>query len=459
MTFPEVQLVDAPTSGATVLFDFNDTTLAASREVEADGFTLGAPELDGDVDAVDPLYGPRVVGFTWRLRGTKATALAAQSALARRVMAGPSWLRVRLHATATVKFFRAYRMQPGELSFDDLYSTSTISRDKWAIEVAIPCEGIGYSERVTQVAQTVNNNPAHATNPCRIILPPISGDAPTRLRLGITPSFDSAGYRYMTSLLSSPAAQSPTLLQVGTGDSFTAGVNTGSGSTDASYSGGSFRSTSFSTATMQVRLSTTVSLIPGRYRVLARVAPEVETFVGRFQVATTTTAGPPMTSNLPPFGTSYFPRWVDLGTLSPVRNGDPSSLAPVSTALTIAAERTAGTGALRWDAILLVPLHNSLERSSQAMFSAFTNTAIAGISGSNAGTWDGDAEAFYAADSSVAADMAGAFHTVTPGNAHVLTLLTNVDPARSAATPQDSISTTASVVVSYHPRWLWLGDS
>jgi hypothetical protein len=148
MTFPEFKLVDAPT---------------ATANVHADGFTIGVPELTGEVDAIDPLYGERIVSFTCAMTGTKPQVAASQSALARLLLApGQGWLRVRVTPTSRLLFFRTYRPQPGDLSFDLIQTTSVNKSERWELKVDLPCEPFAYGERITQSTQTVSGDPTIA---------------------------------------------------------------------------------------------------------------------------------------------------------------------------------------------------------------------------------------------------------------------------------------------------------
>ena len=70
MSWPVVQLVSAPNVDATVLCDFNTEDLGASVRVLGDSFSVGAPTLEGDVDALNPVYGPRTLEWTVQVEGT-----------------------------------------------------------------------------------------------------------------------------------------------------------------------------------------------------------------------------------------------------------------------------------------------------------------------------------------------------------------------------------------------------
>lgn len=472
MSYPQVRLVDTPSSSATVLFDFNDDTTAAKRFVLDDGFSLGVPELVGDVDAVDPLYGPRTVSFTLRITGTKANALAAQSALARRLLAGRGWLQVRLHSTSDLLFFRTYRAQPGDLSFERVMSTATTSVDDWDLEVNLPCEPMAYGERVTHSVATVTNNPLSGANPARLTLPAILGDAPAPLRLSITPSTTASSPRVMAAIHSGLTSKTPYSLPVGSGDGMTVGADTGADVASSSYIGGSYRPISFATNAALVTRLTFSGVTPGagRWKILARVAA-VTPFAGNMRATVSgnmvgskqLNMGP--TVDVPLGGGSTYATWVDLGDFSVPLGAPPNVLDLPSTSLgshtlEIAASRTSASGTLNIDQIIYVPVavHGSLKSnvvlSSLPSYSWDTFTAL---------TVDGDAEAVWMADPSTGAltsvlpyppSVEGVFPAAVPGAVNVLALLLSVD-----TTGGDSITRTTSVVVSYHPRWLWIGDS
>lgn len=477
MTFPEIKLVDAPTASATVMFDFNDVTASPKREVTADDFTIGVPDVEGDVDAIDPLYSDRMVSFVCAMTGTKPQVAAAQSALARRLLApGQGWLMVRLTATSRLLFFRTYRPQPGDLSFELVQSSSATKVERWELQVNLPCEPFAYGERVNQAVQTLSNNPGGAagTNPCRITLPAITGDAPTRLRLTTSGSaVDQSGYRYMISLLSSPTAQTPVLMDIGTGDTFAVapvgGTDTGDGVTDAAYSAGSYRATTFATNTTHSRrlvAAATPPLLPGRYRILVRIGRNITGAGVQFSMSAklgTVSTPAVITNPTPAGGSGYGATWVDLGVVSFPTRADPNSTSATTGPLTLLAGRTAGTGELRWDAVLFVPVTNSGETASQTLYATFSGNpssdAPGGGTGGATNTFDGDAELFWSSNGAAFCELSGTFPVARPGNAHVLAMLTHVTPIFDGVVRSDVTTTSIQVAVSYMPRFLYVGDS
>lgn len=459
MTFPDIKLVDAPTSSATVLFDFNDTTATPSREVLADNFSIGTPELIGDVDAVDPLYGERVVSFTCRLTGTKPQIAAAHSTLARRLLAnGQGWLQVRITPTSRLLFFRTYRPQPGDLSFDLVQTLSATKREAWELDINIPCEPFAYGERVTQNAATISNNPASATNPCHFIMPAISGDAPTRLRIKAEPSANQPSARWLMTVTPSATASPVLHMQIGTGDAFSPLVDTGAAVTSSSYSGGSYRATTFSTSPgMENRLLSQTPLAPaGRYRFLVRVSRTSNTAQFRLKADVGQIAGDVVTTQWPVgSGATVLSAWVDLGIWDIPLGRDPEAVTTANASFILYAERMTGTGDLRWDVVAMIPVASSAFKAESIMASLPAGTFDVPIGPTQPATWDGDLEQVWTAYGQARIQTAGTFPSAIPGAAHTLSLFLTVTPS---AAVDDTITHSTTVTVSYLPRYLYIGD-
>lgn len=453
MSWPLIKIVDAPSMTANVLWDFNPGVRIAPGRWTVDE-SVGFPELLGDVDAIDPLYGPREIGFTQRIVDTKPNALAAQSALSRVLLrTDRAWLLWQFNALTKPIWFRTWRPVPDEMVLANVAADTV--QDIWDIKVRIPAEPFAYGERVTQSAQTINNDPAHGTNPCRIVLTAFSGDAPTRLRIASTASAAvDQNVQWLWSLLSSPIQQTPMHVTIGTGDSFTATNDTAAASAIGSFSGGTGRVTNFATLPgMKERLTQTVSgITPGRYRMFVRALLIKNT---TFQLSGSTSGIVGETVTLAYPGVDIV-TWVDLGSFAIPKQADPDSTTTVSTLLTLSAGRTAGTGSLSWDSVLLVPEHSTQGRYTRTQRTWWAGT---GLANGEVGTWDGDSEGFWSSTTASDPSLPGVFLTATPRNAHVLTLLQGVDAPYNGGAVDDTITKSASVVVSYYPRYLYVGDA
>lgn len=461
MTYPEIKLVDAPTSSATVLFDFNDVTATPKREVHADDFTIGVPELVGDVDAVDPLYGERVVSFTCAMTGTKPQVAAAQSALARRLLAsGQSWLWVRMTATSRLLFFRTYRPQPGDLSFELVQTVQAGKAERWELEVDLPCEPFAYGERVTQSTQTISNDPtvSAGSNPMRIVLPSIVGDAPTRLRLALSPSAATGFNRYMLVNQASATLRTAVGRGIGTADGLTVGTDAATtGTVNASlFVGGSYREVTFATnATLVTRLSGAFpSVGPGRYRIMLRASMN-----GTYQIQASSYRDGPLRA----IGGSSV-TWINLGDfeMPPGRPSASTDLGPdVAPPFSLRIARTSGSSMLL-DYLLLVPLQAADTAGCEVLTVADSYT----YNSAQTMTWDGDQELAWMKTTATGMlyfptgtpqELSGTFPIGRPGSQHVMTLFRNASVTAEGedASPASSMS----VTVSYFPRFLYVGDS
>lgn len=473
MTYPEVQLVAAPTASAATLFNFNDGEATVYRQAD-DDFDFGVPELLGDPGAVDPMYGPRQIEFTFSLRGTKPQAAALLSSLARELLGGPGWLRYRQTATSDILFFRVLRSRPGPLSLQYVKDDAPATRSEWwSTAVQLPCEPFARGEWVTVPAVTISNDPAAAANPCRAILPAIAGDAPAPLRISVNPSNANPmpGYRWMIGLHSGATARTPIVWQIGGADGWAAGADTGPSVSAAGYSGGSYRQVSFSTkTTLETRISGTApeALKPGRYKVLVRCdrTDNASVFSLRFGVFGLSKR-PAVVTNRTTTAAASHATWVDLGDFpmppfAPPAGEDPGLDFPPIINLDVG--RLSGTGSLRLDAIMLVPLATRDSKSASVLFTEFPGFGIE--PGAGRCVWDSDQSAVWGYNAGgYAAAMEtwvqGRYPVAIPGATNVLTLLQQVNAVRPffGEDASDSIAASTSVEVSYQPRWLYLGDS
>lgn len=476
MTFPKVQLMSAPSTSATVLYDFNAPMVGGGdvRILHNSGFDLGSSALEGEPDGIEVEYGLRVVAFTQQINGTRSNAMARQSAMARALMLRPEgWLLIQLSADRDPVWFHVYRPDLSAPSFDNV--TDSDQPDSWNIPVQLPAEALAYGARVTHGAVTVNNDPAAGSNPCSFTLTSIVGDAPAPCRVEINPNAAAAmpGYRWMLAHAALDAAYTPVLWPVGTGDGFTAGTDTGAGVADALYTGGSYRAVTFATATMATRLSGSAPVTPtrGRYKVLVRIARSDtdSTFSMRFgqSVGVANIYGDIVRMDRAASTGSGHATWVDLGQFNFPRGSgqvpDDYSVTVSAPSIALQMARDSGSGSGRIDAFMLVPADIQGQYRSSVMFSEFTRIGI--DSGSGTGIWDGDAETYWqlsqfgTLNTPMPVNMGG-YPKLVPGATNVMHILQQVNGARPffSEDAADVIAATSSVVVSYYPRYQWLGD-
>lgn len=481
-TYPMFRFVSGPKASAEVRHDFSasttvtigGTTHRVRTKVLEEGWSIGAPTLEGDVDGVGVEYGERTLTVTQCIAGPKAAALQAQSRLAREILRDRNWLMFQLAEGTQPVWFRTYRAEPGDLSFDLVNTVST--SDHWHITVTVPAEPFAYGAEITLPPVTINNNPAATTNPCAATLPAVIGDAPAPARIEVNPSNPvyMNGYRWMLSLHAGKAAVPPVLWQLGA-DGFTLGADVTT-VTNVAYSGGSARSVSFATQSdLVTRLSgvAPASLPRGRYKVMLRLArtDTASRFTARFGTNVGLGLyqfGETVTMDRASSTAAGHATWLDLGDFSfPVASAVPYGEEGFAYAPNVSLQigRVAGGGNAHLDAILLVPLEVADTAETNTLFSHFHAGGIF-IDGGR-GVWDGDVEGFWAFTQFGALatipppEMVGGFPRLAPGAVNQLTLLQQVNGQRSVFgdDASDLLTASTAVTVSYHPRFLWIGDS
>lgn len=476
--YPLAKLVSAPDPAATVLYDFNieDGSAPLRRcRVEQDGFSLGTPALQGDPDSIFPQYGSRTVSFSVQIRGPKSYALGKVSAAARWLLRDNSWLMVQLSSTMKPVWFKLYRPEPGDLSFDHVDKTDT--KDVWRWSIQLPAEAFAYGQRITLASLTINNDPAAATNPCFAQIPAVVGDAPAPARIRVSHSNGQTGRRHLVSVTPAPATvTAPIVWQVGTGDGWTVGTDTQAPTSDSAYSGGSYRAVTFATPGMATRISgpAPVAVPPGRYKVMLRASRSdtSSTFQVRLGVSGGFAYAYRDTTSIT-WGTSAatgHSAWINLGDVR-LPQGSPlldvSAEQAVTPNVSLQAARTSGAGDLRLDAFMLIPIESDYARTVIVDWSS----AAPSTPNLTREFIDGEIEAVYSRGSVddrlttlEAPGISGVFPALVPGENNVLTMLEQTSTSRATANfvsnPDcpDQLSTVKTVVISYQPRWLFIGD-
>jgi hypothetical protein len=466
MTFPEIQLVDAPSASATVLFDFNNIDATPYRQVNGDEFTIGFPSLEGDVDAIDPLYSERVVSFTCNLRGTKPQVAATLSEMSRRLGApGRGWLRVRLTSTSDLLFFRTYRAQPGDLSFDLVQSASDTKRESWDVDVTIPCEPGVLGELVSQQFKVVSQDPTSGTNsPTFLAIDPIAGDMPTPLRFRITNSTPLAGRSRL--MIATHAGTLPGVYSVRQGLGSGDGANGSSDVTvvtgDSLYTNGSYRQVAL-TSSPSSNLTVPVDVRPGRYKVLLRTSVSNTTTTVAVRAGQQLGSGDIIyQSAVRTSAAGSGATWLDLGSLQlPFRRPQSPADLPVTTSQTLILDfsRTTGTGTLAADHLILMPVDRADTQAATTLtvedvnwWQSTTNRALV-VDGTSTDVWCMTPTTGALLDN--APTVQGVFPTGIPGAENFATVLFSTHPTASA----DTLGRNLTVTVSYYPRFLYIGDA
>lgn len=473
MPYPLLQFVSAPESTATVRYDFNFSS-ASLRTLPLGGgdLDLGVPTYSGDPESVGAEYGYRQMQFTQRIIAAKETALARMSVLAKELLRSTNWLKYQHDSARSPVYFKTYRGQPGSLSLE--WSETA---QAWDISVPLTADAFACGSRVTLAAITITNNPASGTNPVVATLPTIKGDAPAPLRIEVNPSNanDLSGYKLMFSLLSTESSiTTPIYWNVGGTDGWTAGTDTGASVSDTAYIGGNYRSVSFATnAAMETRISgqAPATVPAGTYKVLVRVARSDtdSTFAMRFgqSVAFSYRYGDTVFMRRAASSAAGHATWVDLGEFThPWGHNAPAGQEGFAATpnVSLQAQRLSGSGALRVDAFLLVPVSTTAARDCKTLFADFP---VFGIDANGGwGVFDGDTESvwgfnqFAVAAAGMVPELAGQFPAAIPGAVNTLHMLQQVNGRKPffGSDTSDSITATSVLTISYLPRLLYIGD-
>lgn len=491
-TWPLVKFVDSPSTSATVRFDCNDRQLG--RTVAS--FDPGVPTLEGDPNAVGQTWGFRAPSIAQRIKGTKAVALAALSALAREQLRHTNWVMFQLDNATSPVWFKTYATGYQPLTLDRAYVRATDGGkvalpDTWEITVPLVAEPFAYGARVVLPTVTVANS-LSASNSLRYVLPAIKGDAPTGLRVKITPQ-GAGGYgaSWLVGCIAGETSMTDTVYDIGVGD----GMAPGSAMTSApstvggtSYLGGSYRTwTNTTTISMVLVLQAVLSPVPapGRYRVLLRceldpVSSSVpQTYGFRFAQLPGgySIANPDVFVTTPNevAGTAYtFQGWVDLGESSfPVNQvpvpADVGVLTPASPLITLSMNKGNSAALARIDAIKLIPIDGPYVRSAsllkvttENLFNGFFGT---GFDSTMALTVDADETLLWKTLVSGGAILPlpgtckGGYPIADPAAPrNLLFCFPTGRGLSSSTTAATAAASTWNVDISYYPRYLHIGD-
>jgi hypothetical protein len=492
--YPSVLIVDAPTSSANVLYDFQDDTqpldTGSKTALEDQSWSFGDLELLGDPDAVGVDWGLRRVTFSQEIVGRKSAALARQAAMSKALLRRRFWLKFQLTSSTTPVYWDAYRTAPGTLSLEQVYASDSLS-DRWLISGGIDMKPFSFGERITQPTKTVGNNPANdMTVPSAgFNLPAIKGDTPAGLRVTITPQGTNPRYvqKWLVACIASDRSAPVRRRAIGDpSDLFTSGANTSNGASDATAIGGTSRTVSLpANDPLEWRIvGSTPTAPPGQYAVYLRMtAKQTNSGTGvigatvTVQMAVGTTAQPKRsligTRTSVEFGQALSTspddwRYVYLGNIG-VGEGIPDDLvADTSRNITIlAGSATATPVTLRLDDLMFVPIAGKDLASTTSLVTLLSGdlTSVAGPTTPLIS--DADTEVTWLANanpSSVTIYNAGGFPTADPAAAFNTLLVLpledralNGDPT-SGVTRTTALATTTQVDVSYHPRASWIGD-
>lgn len=496
MANPIVQFVDSISTTAALRYDFAQTgpnfrTLALG----ADAIDFGVATFDGEPEGVGGRYGYRQIQFTQRIMGTRAVALARMSALSKELLRATNYLRFQWDPSASPVFFKTYRAQPGTLSLENAGNA-----DAWDIVVPLEADGFAYGLLQTISTVTVTQAPS-GTNPMRYVLPAIKGEAPTPLRIAILPTSTSggsasSGSAWAIGCIAGSSGMTDTVMDIGTGDGFTAGTGTSAAASSIYSFGGSYRTVSITAGQSLIsRLSGThPTLAPSRYKVMLRYEADGSTSVDQnylfqWRLFTGATSAPALTGvarsvKVPQNATAYVRSgWIDLGEFNYPIGPAPAEIPAGQAAPAAGVHRfdllmtTAGTtGTVRIDAVRFIPVGGSTV--SQATFLAakflysYQPTYTTGPTLAISGTFDGVTETYWSTAITPtsptglmpsSSQLAGGFPVADPNAVQNMVIVMATDYGDAAfvgpgSSNINSLNAQVSLDISYYPRYLHIGD-
>lgn len=186
MSADVIQFVDRITADPAVLLDLNNdgapfaTTLFSAVPPPLRRAMGGTMLLDGDIEFASA-RADRVLELTVDLMAEDQNAKAAGLQALARVMDRPRWLRYQPNGAPKPVFFRTRRGDITQLASID------VTAAKVELQLSLPAEPFAYGLPETDTV-IVANDAAASTNPLGFEFPPIKGDAPAPLRLGMVRS-------------------------------------------------------------------------------------------------------------------------------------------------------------------------------------------------------------------------------------------------------------------------------
>lgn len=491
-SYPLVKFVDSPATSAVVRYDCNDQVGTPAKKVT--DFDPGVPTLEGDPDAVGQQWGFRSPQIVHTIKGTKAQAMAALSAVSKEQLRRTNWVMYQLSAATSPRWFKTYRTGYQPVTLDQVFVRTdggglVALPDTWKITIPLVADAFTYGAKVTMSTFQVIQGPVDLAGPTRtamhVVLPAIKGDAPTGLRVSVTPNGFVSGNFPLTSawLLgcsSGASTMTDPVVDIGTGDTFIPGTGTAAPTTDATYFGGSYRAVTIAAAgppNLIQRLQGTLTVVPvGRYKIFLRaafIAGAAKTL--QFRLNLFITGGPILvqgpTVSVPTQATDNGRKfWVELGDFQ-----IPSGVtAPSDGGATVAAQSIGldiGTldgsaSSVNIDAFKLIPIDGPLV-SSATLLRVQPGGAQWLQQGSMA-TYDSDLQQTWLKDTTSGSYqpgwvpiLRGAYPLADPAaDVNILHMIA-LDPGQgttSVGVRTTDLNVASSVDVSYYPRFLHVGD-
>ena len=459
-----LQFVDSIASSPTVRLDLND---GSPFGLLIEGTSFGTPSLrlaqastlmrNGSAFPAGA-YGERTITIRLKLpESTRDAVATAMQELHRELDRPNNFLKWQPDSATNPVFFRTLRTSPDR--WDDYPYTPTPYNE---VTVNLLAEPFAYGLKETASAVTITNNPASGTNPMYWDVTSVKGDVETPIILHFTSTV--AAKVMAVAVDSSGATAWPFFLQA---ESMTLGTNASLPGNDAvmSGSGSNYVRVTPGTTTMTNRV--THSLWPpapgqtgyrGKYRVLMRYRNNTGTDVWKSRILWGSTSTDVVVGSTVTLASSTERRYADLGLVSlplgadPVDDGYSGSEWPASgVPMAIQAERTSGAGTHDIDVLGFLP-------AEQICYVHWPSA----ISGTDWAVLDGVKKMAYRqldngsgtprSISYPSVPVEGVFPTIKPSVTNRIYVMANV----STVGPEDSVTFTTAVTLSYFPRYLYL---
>lgn len=438
--YPIVRFV-ADMGDTVARLDLNDGTFTTDH----DGFSLGAPTLEVDPQAVGVPYGERTVTLTTAVEGDPAVVFPALSALSIELQRWRNWIMFQYDADSAPFWIRTLPSAPQPINMEDVRVGDGTS--VWREPVELRAEPFVRGAEVTLTPEVIGNDPAAGVgSPTAWVLPAIEGDAPAPLNILV----DSTDADVKAPAVCVSAIDGPFTPPLLSSDWFFPLV---SKTTNAAYVSGGYYA---------VDVDGTLTVTPpfaGRYKAFLRAGfSDTSTNfdlnlenAGRVRI-TARAIGNPSSEPWLWWGTSGTQGWIDMGTVT-LGAGYNATLNPsLETALDLSVRAFDGTGKIRIDAVLFVPVD---DEDGKVEGRTVKTDPMLYPAGSRKFLLDGDRREFWAAFDAgsglvswIVPGLKGLFPQVIPGRTNVLHLLRNVN------TGDDQKADDTTVTLSYYPRQL-----
>lgn len=454
------QFVDSIAANPTVRLDLNAGNWSTHRTTE-----FGMPPMKRSVTGTmlrdgeyvgATAYGNRELRLVLDLRATSQDTIALEfQRLARELDRPSNLLKYQPTAATHPVFFRTFRTSIDSHEWNP-------DRRRLTVTLLAEPAALGLREDIGPI--TVNNDPAHVTNPMRFDLTGVKGDLETPLVVRYVTSGFNATLPPLALGVFPGSAPYPVVLRQA--ESLTLGTDTTSVAV-AGNSGGNVARVSFATnANMVTRLSTSTDFplagplggeYNGSYRVFVALKKTAAAAGDAFALRMAQTVGGPYQPAVTvPLHGSFADRvMVEVGVYN-INNGIPKGIgydaAAIGTAASTAqfelqAQRVSGTNTLDIDYVLLVPtsyrygvVSGWINASAGEMVLDGVNESVGPIVSPFTATPKRDVLPFMS--------LIGGFPVAPPGDSRFYLL------APETGGFIDSLTATITVRVSYWPRYL-----